>query len=71
MFRQYMNDIYERFSERTDSEEGELFIVVLGRSLCLSMFNIVKSFLQMFVTLGEGLMYGLSYVANLISYKKK
>lgn len=70
MFEAKMNDIYNRFVERTDSQEGDAFMVVAGRMLCLSACNIVTAFLQIFITLGEIVVYGLSSLAEYLSNGK-
>ena len=71
MFEAKMNEIYWRFVERTESEGDESFMVLAGRMLCLSGCNIVSSFLQIFITLGEMSIYGLANLAEYLSYKKK
>lgn len=70
MFEAKMNEIYSRFAERTGSEGTESFLVLSGRMLCLSACNIVSSFLQIFITLGEMAIFGLSALAEYISYKR-
>lgn len=71
MFEGKMNEIYDRFAERTESYENEPFIVLAGRALCLSACNMVNSFLQILITLGEMSIYGLSYLAKHISYNRE
>lgn len=71
MFENKMNEIYDRFAERTESYENESFMVLAGRLLCLSMSNIVNSILQILITLGEMSIYGLSYLAEHLSCNKK
>lgn len=69
MFERNMNDIYDRFAERADSDGNENFIVLVGRCLCLSLCNMIRAFLQIFVTLGEAGVYALSCLAERISRK--
>lgn len=70
MFEYNMDDIYDRFAERTESDKNENFIVLVGRRLCLSLCNMLYSFLEIFSTLGEAAVYGLSYLAERISSKR-
>lgn len=70
MFEAKMNEIYDRFAERTESYENESFMILAGRMLCLSACNMINSFLQIFITLGEMSVYGLSYLAEHLSYKR-
>lgn len=71
MFEGKMNEIYDRFAERTESFDNESFMVLAGRMLCLSASNMVNSLLQIFITLGEMSIYGLSYIAKHLSCNKK
>lgn len=71
MFENKMNEIYDRFAERTESYENESFMILAGRLLCLSLSNIVSSILQILITLGEISIYGLSYLAEHITGNKK
>lgn len=71
MFEAKMNAIYDRFVKRTKSKGNESFMTLSGRLLCLSICNVITSFLQIFIALGEMVIYGLSYLANDVSKDDK